>query len=264
MNQKRLILIIVLVVCVCMTQAVSAQEDLAKKSQNPVGDMISLPFENNTYFGIGPNDTMSNALLAKPVYPVNFGNVNLINRFIVPLVWLEGMADGIDDSFGLGDTTYQGFFSPAAPGKVIWGLGPALVMPTHTDDALGTSKWSGGLSAVVLTMPGSWVTGFLIQNVWSFAGDEDEADVNSFMFQYFANYNMDDGWYLNTSPVITADWEADSDNRWTVPFGGGVGKLVRFGKQPVDFRLAGYWNVEKPKYAVDWSAQFTVKFLFPK
>ncbi|MCP4405584.1 MAG: transporter [bacterium] len=229
-----------------LSTPVRAQEDLAKQSQNPVGNMISLPFENNTYFGIGPSDSMSNALLTKPVYPVNLGKLNLINRLIVPIVWLEGqnasdnMGIATDDAFGLGDTTYQGFLSPAAPGKVIWGLGPAFVLPTHTDDALGVEKWSGGLSAVVLTMPGNWVLGFLAQNVWSFAGDEDAPDVNSFLFQYFLNYNLDEGWYLTSAPNITANWEADSDERWTVPLGGGGGRLVRFGKQPVDFKLAGY------------------------
>ena len=78
------------------------------------------------------------------------------------------------------------------------------------------------------------------------------------------NYNLDKGWYLTSSPTITADWEAESGEKWTVPIGGGVGRLMRFGKQPVDFKLAGYYNVEKPKFGPDWSLQFQVKLLFPK
>jgi len=167
-------------------------------------------------------------------------------------------------AFGLGDITWQPFFGPAEPGKVIWGVAPVLVMPTATEDRYASDKWSAGVGAVALTMPGKWVIGMLTQNVWSFAGKSSAPDVNKFIFQYFVNYNLDGGWYLSTTPIITANWEAPSSDRWTVPFGGGVGRLVRFGNQPVDFKLAAYWNAERPTYAPDWSLQFTVKFLFPK
>lgn len=167
-------------------------------------------------------------------------------------------------AFGLGDITYQGFLSPAKPGKVIWGVGPAIVIPTATESCFASDRWSAGISAVALAMPGRWVVGMLVQNVWSVAGDGSADDVNSFMVQPFANYNMDDGWYLNASPVITADWEKGSGDRWTVPLGLGIGRLVRHGRQPVDYRLAAYSNVEGPDFGSDWSLQFTIKLLFPK
>lgn len=113
-------------------------------------------------------------------------------------------------------------------------------------------------------MPGNWVYGVLAQNVWSFAGDSNAADVNKFLFQYFLNYNLGDGWYLTSTPVITANWEATSDNEWTVPLGGGAGRLVKYGKLPVDYKLTVYKHVEKPDFGADWNVQFTVKFLFPK
>lgn len=137
-------------------------------------------------------------------------------------------------------------------------------MPTASEDRYSSDKWAAGPAFIALTMPGNWVTGFLIQNVWSFAGESDAADVNKFLFQYFINYNLDKGWYISSTPIITANWEADSENRWTVPFGGGIGKLVKFGKLPVDLKLAGYWNAEKPEFAPDWNLQFTIKFIFPK
>lgn len=108
------------------------------------------------------------------------------------------------------------------------------------------------------------MTGVLIQNVWSVAGDSNASDINSFLFQYFINYNLSNDWYLSTTPVITANWEADSDNRWTVPFGGGVGKLVKHGKQPVDYKLTAYYNAERPQFASDWNLQLQIKMLFPK
>ena len=257
--------------------------DLAKQSQNPLGAMISLPFENNLLFNIGPSEKTGYALNFKPVLPVRLGDWNMINRFVVPVIYSGGqdvpatVAPDVDlgygsinfdkvtgSAFGLGDITWQPFFGPAEPGKVIWGVAPVLVMPTATEDRYASDKWSAGVGAVALTMPGKWVIGMLTQNVWSFAGKSSAPDVNKFIFQYFVNYNLDGGWYLSTTPIITANWEAPSSDRWTVPFGGGVGRLVRFGNQPVDFKLAAYWNAERPTYAPDWSLQFTVKFLFPK
>jgi hypothetical protein len=96
------------------------------------------------------------------------------------------------------------------------------------------------------------------------AGDSDAPDVNQFQFQYFVNYNLDDGWYLSSTPTLTADWEADSDDRWTVPFGGGGGRLFRVGAQPIDLKAQGLWYAEKPNGAADWTLQVRLKFLFPK
>jgi len=256
-----------------------ADQDLAKQSQNPIGNMISLPMQNNTYFDVGPSEEWANSFQLQPVYPVNFGKVNLINRVIIPINYLasqdvtvparEQIGDDFvtfdtDSVFGLGNITWQGFLSPAKPGKLIWGAGPVLQIPTNTDDRLGTDKWSAGPGFVALAMPGKWVVGVLGYNIWSFAGPSDEDDVNSLLFQYFVNYNLANGWYLTSAPVFTANWEADSSQRWTVPLGGGAGRLVKFGKQAVDFRLQSFWYAEKPDNGPDWALQFQVKLLFPK
>ncbi len=241
-----------------------AQEDLAKKSQNPIGNLISVPFENNTSFGSGSENAVVNSLTLKPVYPVNLGKLTLINRAILPIIYQEERVKGEGSEFGLGDFTYQALFTPAKPGKLIWGIGPAFIFPTNTDDRLGVDKWSAGPAVIVLAKPGPWLVGSLIQNFMSFAGDDDAPDVNLFSLQYFVNYNFEGGWYLSSTPTITADWETDSDDRWTVPSGGGVGRLVRFGKQPVDFKLQVFGNAVKPDGAADLELQFQVKFLFPK
>lgn len=126
------------------------------------------------------------------------------------------------------------------------------------------SKWSAGPALVVLTMPGKWVLGALAQNIWSFAGPDDGADVNQLVFQYFVNYNFNKGWYFTSTPLLTADWDKESGNQWTVPVGGGVGRLVRFGKQPVDFKLQAFSHVVRPDVSPSWSMLFAIKFLFPK
>ena len=241
--------------------------------------MISLPMQNNTYFNVGPSDEWANSFQLQPVYPINFGSVNLINRVIIPFNHLESqevtkpvrgqlktehVTFESDDATGLGNITYQGFISPAKPGMLIWGVGPVLQMPTNTDDQLGTDKWSAGPGAVALAMPGKWVLGFLGYNIWDFAGDSDEKSVNTMVFQYFVNYNIKNGWYLTSTPVITANWKENSDERWTVPFGLGIGRLIKIGKQPIDFKLQTFWYAEKPANGPDWALQFQVKLLFPK
>ena len=137
------------------------------------------------------------------------------------------------------------------------------MIPTATDDALGAGDWALGPSFVLLTMPGDWVVGSLFSNVWSVASNTQ--DVNFFTWQYFINYNFGEtGWYLNSAPIITANWEADSKNTWTVPFGGGVGKIFRIGRQPLNGQVGDYYNVEKPQFGPDWQLRIQLQFLFPK
>lgn len=252
-----------LCIWVVPTFAEEQDEDLAKQSQNPIGDIISLPLISRFDFDAGPEDANAYILEAKPVYPVNLGDINLINRLIVPIKYQEAMVKGGDDEFGLGDTVYQAFFSPAKPGKIIWGAGPSIIIPTNTDDSLGNDKWSAGPAVVALAKPGHWLYGFLAQHFWDFAGDDDAVDVDLTSIQIFINYNFPD-FYLTTSPTFNYNHEADSGDRWTVPLGGGVGKLVKFGNMPVDFKLTAYSNVEAPDNAPDWYTEFQVKFLFPK
>ena len=239
------------------------QGDLAKAAQNPVGDLISLPFQNNMNFDVGPADRTQNVLNIQPVWPIALSkNWNFITRTIVPVI--SQPAPGTERTNGLGDLNFTGFFSPKQPGKIIWGVGPTLVFPTATDDVTGTDKWSAGPSVVVLTMPGQWVIGALVSNVWSFSGDDERADVNSFLMQYFVNYNLPDGWYLTSAPIITANWEAESGEQWTVPFGGGIGRVFRIGRQPINMQTQVFYNVETPTNGAKWQWRLQVQLLFPK
>ena len=181
----------------------------------------------------------------------------------MPLISQPETIPGTERTFGLGDTTFAAFFSPRDSGKLIWGAGPAIVLPTATDYVLGSDKWAAGPTLVALTMPGNWVIGSLFSNVWSFAGSGD-ADINFFTWQYFINYNMDNGWYLTSAPIITANWEADSKNTWTVPFGGGVGKIFRIGKQPLNAQVSAYYNVERPDNAAKYQIRLQIQLMFPK
>jgi hypothetical protein len=270
---RKLVIVICLILTIPALAVADDEGELAKASQNPVGDIISLPFEYWHYDGMA-NSGSADAIMLKPVYPVRIGNINLINRVIIPYLGIDTNREGSDlgeidvpptlsRESGLGNIQYQGFLTSAKPGKIIWGMGPVFELPTNTS-GLGSDKWSAGPAAVALSMPGNWVLGALVQNIWSFAGPSGEPDVNQFTFQYFINYNISNGWYLTSTPIITADWERSSSDQWTVPFGGGIGKLHRFGKLPVDFKLQAFSNVEKPEGGPDWSMMFAMKFLFPK
>ena len=250
-------------------------DNLREAAQNPIGDLISLPFQNNTNFDIGHSDHTQNVLNIQPVYPVHLNqDWNLITRPILPVIYQPKLGPDIgDNEFGLGDLTTELFFSPKkpiqlAPGtSLVWGLGPALQFPTATDDKLGTGKWSAGPGFVVFLSdkPLKITTGFLIFNLWSYAGDEDRADVNAMTLQPFINYNLPKGWYLTSSPLITANWEADHDNRWTVPIGGGIGRIFKIGDQAINANLAAYYNVVTPDdTGANWQLRAEWTFLFPE
>jgi hypothetical protein len=214
-------------------------------------------------FDVGPDDRVLNVLNIQPVYPFKLSeDWNLITRTILPVI--SSPAPGMDRTNGIGDLNFTAFFSPRQPGKVIWGLGPVLSFPTASDDVLGSDKYAGGISAVVLTMPGRWVVGALVSQVWDYAGDDDAADVNSFLFQYFVNYNFPSGWYFSSAPIMTANWDAPSGEKWSIPIGGGAGKIVRLGKLPLNINSQLFYYLEKPTGGPDWEWRFQIQAMFPK
>lgn len=267
------------VLVVLVAGAVGAEEqagsesetDLAKKTQNPVADLISVPFQNNFNFfhntlGEGSRDAAVWILNVQPVIPIRITeDWNLITRTIVPIINQPALFNGGDNAFGMGDINPSVFLSPANPGKFIWGVGPTMTFPTATESELGAGKWSAGPTAVGLFMDGPWVVGALANQQWSFAGWSDD-DVNAMLIQPFINYNLADGWYLSAAPIMTADWSASSGNHWTVPLGGGGGKLWRVGSVglPINTQLQAFYNVEKPDFGPDWQLRAQVQFLFPK
>ena len=240
-------------------------EALAKAAQNPVASMISVPLQNNTAFAVGPYDRTQDVLNIQPVIPVSISeNWNLIARIIQPIVCQPNVSQLSQGSYGLGDMNPTFFFSPAKPSKLIWGVGPTFVIPTATADQLGQGKFSMGPGVVLLTTPGKWVIGTLINNVWSVAGSGSRPPVNQMLLQWFVNYNMKKGWYLATSPIITANWRASSGNVLTLPFGGGVGRIMKLGNQPVNLLAQLYGNAVYPTGTSPWSMRLQIQFLYPK
>jgi hypothetical protein len=253
-----------------MSELARAEGDLRSAAQNPLSATSSLPFKMT--FDTGASNGDAAILNIQPVVPINIGEWNLVNRVIIPVANVDGAILGPNNpnpgpggsASGLGDINYSAYFSPVKYDKVIWGIGPSLNMPTASDDQLGSGKWSGGVSGVVLTIPKWGSTGGIVRQLWSFSGDDDRSDVNQTLIEPFLNYNLSNGWFLLTDMVITANWEADSENRWTVPVGGGVGRVFKIRNQAINSRLEAYYNIEKPEGAPNKSISFTFQFLFPK
>jgi hypothetical protein len=259
-------MIMLMLLCSSHTYAEQTAEELAKQTQNPVADLISVPIQNNLNFGLGPHNRAQNILNIQPVLPFELTEeINLITRTIFPIIRQPDLTrDSGNNTNGLGDMNISLFFSPAKSGPVIWGLGPILEFPTATDEVLGTRKWAAGPTGVALTIQGPWVVGALANQSWSYAGNDDRKKVSHFLLQYFINYNFKGGLYLSSAPIITANWKATSGNKWVIPFGGGVGRLWKVHKQPINTQVQAFYNVQQTTFGPDWTLRLQVQFLFPK
>jgi hypothetical protein len=250
---------------------------LAKATQNPVASLISLPLQNNNNFGIGPYNRTGDIFNIQPVIPTKVSDkVMLITRVIQPIVWQPYAQQPTGGQVGIGDMNPTFFLSPANAGKLIYGVGPAFVLPTATSTQTGQGKFSLGPSVVALVQPGHWTVGVLINNVFSVAGSAHRPDVNQMLLQYFVNYNLNKGYYLTSGPIVTANWnakgtgDAASGNDttggsvWVLPFGGGIGQIRRLGPQPINWTVQFYGNAIHPPSASPWSFKFQIALLYPK
>ena len=167
----------------------SAEDDpqaLAKKLSNPIASLISVPFQFNYDSGYGPDDGDKAYVNLQPVIPFKLNeDWNLISRTILPIAWQDDIAGPSGSQSGLGDITQSLFFSPSQPTEsgIIWGAGPAFLVPTATDQFLGSEKWGAGPTAVVLKQSGGWTVGILANHIWSFAGDDNRPDISSTFLQ---------------------------------------------------------------------------------
>jgi hypothetical protein len=241
-------------------------DELRKAAQNPIASLISVPVQNNSNFNIGPDDRTQNVLNIQPVIPVRVSeNWNLITRIITPIIYQPIGSQPVNQGAnGLGDINPSFFLSPAKPHKIIWGVGPTFILPTATNPVLGQGKWSMGPTIVVLSQPGHWTIGALVNNVWSVGGQSTRLNVNQMLFQYFINYNLKKGWFITWQPIVTANWEATNSGRWVVPVGGGVGRIMKLGFQPVLLTTQFYGNAVHPPGSSPWNMKLQISFLFPK
>jgi hypothetical protein len=240
---------------------------LAKKLQNPIGDLYSIPFQNNANFNVGPNKGTQDILNIQPVIPIHINeDWNVITRTILPLVWSPSLQPAQSVPFGLAPTTFSAFLSPKNPvDGWIWGVGPIAELPTITSKTLGSNVWGLGPSAVVVKLAGPIVTGVLVNNVFSLGGTPGPLGTRYSLFtvNLFFNYNFGKGWYINTDPVITANWQLAGNKAWTLPVGGAIGRVIKVAdKLPVNIQVGAYYNALRPEFGATWQLRTEITLIF--
>lgn len=260
---KKLATIVAFITLIAGTlNAQQSQEELAEAAANPLADLISLPFQNNLNMNNGEFNRNVNVLNIQPVIPLMGGK--LITRTILPIVKIPDFASESGKlTSGLSDIVFTAFYVPESKG-IMWGFGPVIELPTG-GSLRGSEKWSAGPSAVALVQQGDWTIGALMNNTWSFAGDSEREDVNRMLLNLFVVRQLGDGWYVNSAPIITADWTAASDDQWIVPLGGGGGKVIMLGgKLPVNLQTQLYYNVVRPDFGPEWQWRLQLQIMLPK
>jgi hypothetical protein len=257
-------------------QQAAIKQAIIKASQNPVGNITIVPFQANNNYGLGPYTRYQFNLNIQPVVPIWIDkNLTLIARTIFPIINQPSFAPppvcasaaGCGSTFGLSDIQEQLFLAPkTAPGALIWGAGPIFQFPSASPSTLGTGKWSLGPAAVALIMPGRWVMGLLATQLWSFAGQATRPNVNSGLFQPFINYNIPGGQFaLSTAPILTVNYNAPGNQKWTVPLGGGGSYTFKLGDQLMQVGALYYTAITRPLTSpqatlrLNWSLLFPVK-----
>lgn len=243
-----------------------SDEALAKQLSNPVAALISVPFQFNYDDNIGPNRDGHRFLLNfQPVIPFRLNaNWNIISRTIIPVVSQNNVLSSSGSQAGLGDIVQSLFFSPQKPtaNGIIWGIGPAFLIPSGTDALLSSRKWGAGPTAVVLTQSDGWTYGLLVNHIWSFAGQESRDGVSSTYLQPFLNYTTKDAWTFGVNTESTYDW---THKQWSTPLNATVSKLIKVGGQPIS--IGGgirYWAESPDSGPHGWGGRLVVTFLFPR
>jgi hypothetical protein len=238
------------------------EAELAKETQNPLANLISVPFQNNFDFLTGPNHPLRYTLNFQPVLPVSISDDwNLITRIITPVIY-QGARPGGQELFGLGDMTPSLFFSPKQPyNGIIWGVGPVFLLPTATEDALGSQKFGLGPSIVALRQENGWTYGALVNQLWSVAGARHRQNVNATFLQPFLSYTFKTYTTVGVSSEASLDW---TRHQWTAPVLVNLSQILVIGGQPLSIGLSGKYFVDRPTGGPDFGLRFTVTLLFPK
>lgn len=238
----------------------SAQE-LADKLANPVASLISVPLQNNLNYGIGPYNGVKYTINIQPVVPFKLSdNLNLITRYILPVVDQRNITGLNTHEFGLSDATVTAFFAPKSK-KLIYGIGPAFLVPTATEKFLGTEKFGVGPSVLVMHQGKGLSVGFIANQIWSVAGANDRADFNSFYTQIFLSHSYKSGASWGVNAEITQNWEGNTTLISLNPTMGGITKfgdqVVQFSVQPL-IPIVGHESIRP-----DWGLRAVIAFVFP-
>ena len=240
-----------------------SEAELAKKLQNPVANLISVPIQSNWDFDIGPEHAMRYLVNVQPVIPFTLTkDWNLITRTILPIIHQEATVEDGDELDGMGDILQSFFFSPSKElGGWIVGVGPAFNYPTATENALGSQKWGAGPTAVALQQRSGWTYGLLMNHIWSFAGSSHRTNVSATFLQPFLSYTTSTHTTFLINSESTYAWTRD---QWTVPLNPLVSQVLKIGGLLVGLGVGGRYYAKVPRGGPDWGLRFVVTLLFPR
>ena len=225
---------------------------------------LSSRFKDTIDVGPGSAGHVSQSLRIQPIIPVHLTqDWLLVSRVLVnaPLEGTEG-SPAPAQTTGVGDITGTFFFSPRRVGHVVWGIGPTVLMPTATRTAFGRGKWAIGPAVGVFTQLKSGAIGVVAHNKWSIAGDSTRTTVNQLALELSASWNLADGWYLTAHPELDANWSTHVGHRWTVPMGGGIGRVFEVGTQSFSGAVTVHRNAMSATSA-RWQINLQLALLFP-
>jgi len=272
MNPNRIV-ILCLVGALYAVSALAQQEQkpaaddaaaIAKKLANPIGALISLPFQNNMDIGIGDYNGSRNTLNIQPIVPFSLNaKYSLITRYIVPVIAQYDITGEDSQQSGLADALISGWISNAVvKNGFVWGVGGAFLVPTATDDLLGTKKFGIGPTVIALKQTKGWTFGILVNQIWSVAGDADRSDVNQMYMQPFLTHNWKSGAGLTVNSETTFNWEANTTNSYINIMAGG---LTKFGNQLVQLQVGPRIQVAAPEGSKSpFGVRTAIIFVFPK
>lgn len=240
-----------------------SEDALAQAAANPIASLISLPFQFNFNFGVGDYNRQQTTLNIQPVIPFRFFTWNVIVRGITPFLQKPHDAE-TGSNYGVGEMNFSMFFVPPEVGnktKFTWGFGPAANIPIASTPEFGQGAFAIGPTFVAVMLAGKhWVAGVTFNQLWSY---NPAYSHSTFFCQYFVTWNIKNGWFLNSVPSITANWKAPKGEQWNVPFGGGFGRVITAGQQPMRIQAAAFYNAVHPTKGAGWSLQFQYTLLFP-
>ena len=246
--------------------------DWLRAAQNPLAPVFSIPV-SYTFHG-GANNGEASIFALEPIMPVKLNKINIINQLSLKIIDTDGGITGMEElpqlytsnsATGLADINFTSYVSPADTGGIQWGVGPNFVFPSdHPKRELGGGKFSAGPAAMFVKQSELWTVGLKAKQIWSVLGSKGRSSASQLTLEPFASYNIGQGWYLMTDMDMIANWNSDTNNRWTIPVGAGIGKLFNLNDFAVNSKVAAYYNVERPDQAPEWSMNFSLQFMLPE
>lgn len=242
--------------------AQDADAELAKKLNNPVSSLVSVPFKLNFDCCYGPHEGSRETLNIQPVIPISLNDDwNMIVRTIVPVVHQERTSPTTGSEFGLSDVTQSFFLSPRSHGQITWAVGPVFLWPTG-ETGIGARQWGAGPTALVLRQTGGLTYGVLANHLWSYAElrQQNLPDVNATFVQPFVSYTTARHTTFGLNSEASYDW---THQTWTVPINVSVAHLYNFGGQRVQLTAGAKVYAAKPDGGPDWGLRLVATFLYP-